>query len=210
MKDRIFSAANQTDVRAAFCSDLQYKIAVTKLKYVREFPNVFEYGESQYGVAVDSLLEHLLVGNVGLAEVTTTSRNADFLKIFDACCGYQLFRDQHDPSSVGALRPDDTLMFNGAMVFRNEAKGDLRLKLMAEGELTDKLDEGAIKLFPANSQTIFSMTTFPNSIHIYALDFDLASNEFTITHLQGFDMRLLPERVRFVQAVFKIAQWISR
>ena len=210
MKERIFSAPEQPDVRAAFVSDLQYKIAVSGLKYVREFPSVFEIGESQYGVAVDSLLEHILVGNMGLSETTTTSRNADFLKIFDACCGYHLYRDQHDPSSVVLLKPDDTVTHNGAVVFKNEAKGDPRHKTMAEGELTDKMDEGAIKLFPANSQSIFAMTSFPTSIHIYAMDFELTINAFTITHLRGFDMRHLGERVQFVQAIFKIAQWISK
>jgi hypothetical protein len=84
------------------------------------------------------------------------------------------------------------------------------LKLKAEKELTDKLDEGAIKLFPANSQSIFAMTSFPNSIYIYAMDFHLTSNAFTITQLRGFDMRHLAERVQFVQAIFKIAQWISK
>jgi hypothetical protein len=110
MKDRIFGHAQSggTDLSAALASELKNKIAVTQTKFVESHSDTF-------GVAVDSLLEHILVGNVDASEMTTVNRSADFLKIFDICCGYRVYRDQVEPSSIVRKRPDNTGVNRGCV-----------------------------------------------------------------------------------------------
>ena len=208
MKDRIFAHAPRdlVDLSAVLESNLSYKIAVKTMKFVESFSDTFELGDCEYGVAVDSLLEHILVGS---SEMTTVSRNADFLKIFDNCCGYTVYRDQVDPSSIVLKRPDDTIVAAGSVCLKNKAKGKPSEADVARKELIDKLSPDALKVFPANSQSIFGMTTFPNLINIYSIGFDLTTNNFFTTFLCAFDMRQLDDRVLFVKAVFKIAEWMS-
>jgi hypothetical protein len=211
MKQRIFGHTpwNKTDLREILTSELSYKIVVARKMYVEMDSNLFELGDCEYGVAVDSFLEHQLVGNVGASEMTTVSRNADFLKIFDSCCGYMVYRDQVDPSSIVRKRPDDTIVYQGCVCLKNEAKGDQIEAQDARKELTDKLNPEALKVFPSNSQSIFGMTSFPNMINLYSIVFDPTSNKFSTNLITSFDLRHLYERVRFIKAVFKIAEWIS-
>lgn len=211
MKTRIASGAPEpnTDLSVVLSSDLPYKIAVTRRKNLDLGGDAFELGDSTYGVAVDSLLEHLLVGNVGNSEMTTVSRNADFLKVFDICCGYTLYRDQVDPSSIVRKRPNDTVVVKGAVCLKNEAKGDAIEEEVARKELIDKLSPDALKVFPANSQSIFGMTTFPLKINFYKIAFDAVANHFSADLLTSYDVRHPSDRVRFVLATFKIASWMS-
>jgi hypothetical protein len=137
------------------------------------------------------------------------SRNADFLKIFDICCGYMVYRDQVDPSSIIRKRPDDTVVTAGCVCFKNEVKAESSEAEVARRELTDKLSPDSLRVFPANSQSIFGMTTFPNLINIYSIGFNSTTNTFYTTFLCSFDMRHLNDRVRFIKAVFKIAEWMS-
>jgi len=210
MKQRIFEhnpvMGNFNEILA---EKLTYKIVIKGSDFVAQFPGVFEQGVCEYGVAIDSLLEHVLVGNTGLSEMVTVTRNGDFLKVFDICCNFSVMRDQKDPSSVVRLRPDDTIVNKGAVMLKNEAKGDIQYAEVAREELTKKLDKGALSVFPANCQSIIGMTTFPNNISLYSIDYDLAQMNFATSHLKSYDMRHLGERVTFVQDIFKIAQWMS-
>ena len=210
MRRRIFEhnpvVGNFNDILA---EQLTYKIVVKGSDFVAKFPDVFEQGVCEYGVAIDSLLEHVLVGNTGLSEMVTVTRNGDFLKVFDICCNFSVMRDQKDPSSVVRLRPDDTIVSRGAVMLKNEAKGDIQYAEVAREELTKKLDKSAMSVFPANSQAIIGMTTFPNSISLYSIDYNLVHMEFETSHLKSYDMRHLEQRVTFVQDIFKIAQWMS-
>lgn len=211
MKDRIFAHAPRggVDLSTVLATNLSYKIAVTQVKFVESHSDTFELGDCEYGVAVDALLQHILVGNVGSSEMTTVSRNADFLKIFDICCGYMVYRDQVDPSSIVRKRPGDTVVTAGSVCLKNEAKAESSEAEVARRELTDKLSPDALRVFPANSQSIFGMTTFPNLINIYSIGFNSTINTFFTTFLCTFDMRHLNDRVRFIKAVFKIAEWMS-
>jgi hypothetical protein len=210
MRQRIFEhsvVVGNFDVILA--EQLTYKIVVKGSDFVAQFPGVFEQGVCEYGVAIDSLLEHVLVGNTGLSEMVTVTRNGDFLKVFDICCNFSVMRDQKDPSSVFRLRPDDTIVSHGAVMLKNEAKGDIQYAEVAKEELTKKLDKSAMSVFPANSQSIIGMTTFPNSISLYSIDYNHADMKFETSHLKSYDMRHLEQRVTFVQDIFKIAQWMS-
>lgn len=126
MKARIFAhkPVDGADLATVLEADFSYKIAVTQVKFVESHSSMFELGDCEYGVAVDSLLEHILVGNVGSSEMTTVSRNADFLKIFDICCGFLVYRDQMDPSSIVKKRHDDTVVYEGCVCCKNDAKAD--------------------------------------------------------------------------------------
>lgn len=213
MKQRIFGHQPKCTGSLAsvlvLATDLTYKIAVQTTKIVAQYPNIFELGSCDYGVAIDSLLQHILLGNVGLSELITITRNGNFLTVFDICCGFSVYRNQVDPSSIVRLRPYDTIVSNGAVLLKNEAKADIADFEIAEKELIDKIDKSALMVFPENSQSIFSMTTFPNKICIYSIDYDIRTTKFTTSPLKTFDMRHMRERVKFVQDIFKIAQWMS-
>ena len=89
------------------------------------------------------------------------------------------------------------------------AKADQIEAMDARKELTDKLNTEALKVFPANSHCIFGMTSFPNTINLHSIGFDSKTNSFFTSPISSFDLRHLSERVRFIKAVFKIAEWIS-
>lgn len=188
-------------------TDMSYKIAITRQKYVDMFPEVFELGECEYQGGIDTLLDHILVGNVGLSEMTTIGRNNSFLTVFDACCNFELYRDQVDPSSVALKRPDDTVVANGAVSFKEEAKGNRIDMEVARRELTEKFSPDAVRLFPSGSHSIFGMTTFPHVINLYSIRLT-AAGVYASDLITNFDMRQLDERVRFVKAVFKMAEWM--
>ena len=178
-------------------------------KYVTLFSDTFELGDCVYGVAVDSFLEHILAGNVGAAEMATVTMNGDFLKIFDNCCGYELYRDEADPSSIVQKRLDDTVVVNGSVCLKIGAKGNLIELEAARKELTDKFSPDAVRVFPMNSQSIFGMTGCPNFINLYSVGFNAVTSTFFTNPLHIFDLRHLDERVRFIKTVFKIAEWMS-
>jgi hypothetical protein len=211
MKERIFQNArgSTTAPRSVIAEPLQYKIAVTRKKFVDLYPDVFELGDSEYEGAVDTLLDHVLVGNVAGSETATTTRNGAFLQVFDACCGYIVYRDQASPSSIAQKRPDDTVVHNGAVGLKNEAKADVAQVLTAQRELTDKLSVDAVRIFPAKSYSIFGMTTFPSHIYLYSIDFCAATGTYSTQHIRDYDMRVPMYRVHFIQAVFKIAEWMA-
>jgi hypothetical protein len=173
------------------------------------FPGVFELGQCEYKSTIDTLLDHILVGNVGLSETVTVSRNALFLSVFDICCGFNLFRDQKDPSSVANSRPDDTLMNKAALLVKNVVKPDVTYEEAAEKELTSKFGRDVVKVFPRGRNSVFGMTTFPQRINIFEIKFDPTSDSFSTDILISFDMRHLPQRVEFVQTLFKMAQWMA-
>lgn len=209
MKERISANAIPTSMSLhdVVCSDLSYKIAIKSQDYVDQFPGVFELGQCEYRSGIDTLLDHILVGNVGLSEMTTIGRNNSFLTVFDACCNFELYRDQVDSSSLSLKRPDDTVVANGAVCFKEEAKGNRIDVEVARLELTDKFSPDAIRLFPSGSHSIFGMTTFPHIINLYAIR-HTAAGAYTTDLITAFDMRQLDERVRFVKAVFKMAEWM--
>jgi hypothetical protein len=212
MKERITNHQPKwtgTDFRELLSIGLSYKIVVRTHKYVTLYPDIFELGDSEYGVDVDCLLDHRLVGNVGSSEMTTVSRNSLFLSIFDNCLGFSVYRDQADISSVVRKRPDDTIVSNGAILLKNESKGDAINSTVAEEELTDKMGGEAAKVFPVNSQSIFGMTSFPEKIVIFSINHVLHGNDFTINRLQTFDMRQLNDRVSFIKCIFKMAEWMT-
>lgn len=211
MRVRIFThtPSDGVDLSTVLSSNLSYKIAVTQSKYVEAYPDTFELGDCEYGVAVDALLEHILLSYVGSSEVTTVSRNSEFLKVFDSCCGFTVYRDHVDPSSTVSIHPNDTVVTKGCIGLINVAKADLSGEEVARRELIEKLSRDAVRVFPANGQAIFGMTTFPNRISIYSIAFDTTTNTFNTTRLSNFDMRHLKQRVLFIKAVFKIAQWMA-
>jgi hypothetical protein len=210
MKDRISAHAPRTasTLRDIVQSVLSYKIAVKDERFVEQFPDTFELGRCEYGSAVDSFLEHNLVGNFGASEISTVTRNGDFLKIFDACCGFRVYRDQTDPSSVVLTRPDDTVVCRGAVCLTNQAKADSSLAATALKELTDNLSPDAVRVFPANWQSIFGMTTFPNLIIVYEIGLGPVAGTYSTTEISSYDVRHLHQRVDFIKTVFKISEWM--
>lgn len=211
MRVRIFThtLSDGVDLSTVLSSNLSYKIAVTQRKYVEAYPDTFELGDCEYGVAVDALLEHILLSYVGSSEVTTVSRNSEFLKVFDSCCGFTVYRDHVDPSSTVSIHPNDTVVTKGCVGLINVVKADLSEEEVARRELIEKLSRDAARVFPTNSKAIFGMTTFPSRINIYSIAFDTTTNTFNTTRLSTFDMRHLKQRVLFIKTVFKIAQWMS-
>jgi hypothetical protein len=84
MKDRIFAHAPRggVDLSTVLVSNLAYKIAVTQVKFVESHSDTFELGDCEYGVAVDALLQHILVGtNTQTYKQTTGSQPLDLWRL---------------------------------------------------------------------------------------------------------------------------------
>jgi hypothetical protein len=111
VKQRIFGHVpwDRSDLREILTSKLSDRIVVAREMFVKMDSNLFELGACEYGVAVASFLEHQLVGNIGASERTDVYQNADFLKVFDSCCGCKVYHDQVNPSSTCRKRTEDTI-----------------------------------------------------------------------------------------------------
>lgn len=68
------------------------------------------------------------------------------------CPTAQIHLDQKDLSSRANLRPDGTVMVNGALAMKIEMKASSNELAGAEGELLSKLFPAASNVFPRTSQ----------------------------------------------------------
>lgn len=201
MKRRISANPPEADssLHDVVASDLSYKIAGTCKKYVDLFPDVFILGKCEYGIAVDALLQHLMENVIGSCDLTTHARNSNFLAIFDQFCDHQVYWG----------RLVDSVVANGAVGLRIAARREPSDADAAHGDLIGSVSPEAPRVFPFNSQSIYGMTAFPYLLNLYSIGYSTITRTFFTEDIACYDMRHMHERVRFVKAVFRIAEWMS-
>ena len=176
---------------------------------VRQYPQVFEYGMSEYAFHVDSFIRHVELGD---GEGAAVGVDRDWLIPFQNCLSAQIYQDQHDPSSRIRLRPDYTVVCKGAIVLKVESKGTESEMPKARVELTEKFHSTASGQFPTPHFSIFGVVSCPSKIEIYLLSFDRVTQSFNSLRIPNgeFQVRAVPsERIRFVQVIFNILRWLS-
>ena len=112
---------------------------------VRQYPQVFEYGMSEYAFHVDSFIRHVELGD---GEGAAVGVDRDWLIPFQNCVSAQIYQDQHDPSRRSQLRPDYTVVCKGAIVLKVESKGTECEMPRALVELTEGFHSTASGQFP--------------------------------------------------------------
>ncbi len=200
MKDRIFDNKITTieeimKFADIFALQLNYKIALHSNRYVDKYPIIFEQGSCEYSSNLDHLLDHWISGTDAAA---TIGRDYFFLSIFKNCCDCAVLRD----------RNHITVMRCGAIVCIVEAWSPHAETDLIFDSINDKYNKNAALSFPQYQKSIFSFATFTDLIVLYQLTYSSTNQNFERSELQQFDMKLLDERVAFVQCLLKICQFI--
>jgi len=209
MRDRIAEYPLRCAPEDAPYAPSTFLIASTNQELVRQYPNIFEFGKAEYNLGIDSFISH---DELGEGEGAAAGLDREWLLSFQNCVGAVICYDQHDSSSRTRLRPQVTVLCNGAIVLKVLSKGREIDMLAARAELTEKFHTTASDQFPTPYFSIFGVVTCPSKIEIYMLSFDRRTNTFTSSLLpQGtFNVRNVPnDRIRFVQVIFNIMRWLS-
>ena len=206
MKSRV-SSTKTTDLRSAINDNLPFLIATELPSNVSEYPDVFELGQSEYGLAVDIWLEHCVVGS---SEVSVVSLDGAWLNTLGSCVeGAVCLRDQHAASSGLGLRPDATLSVRGAIGLREVSKPDAKGIQVAREELASKMSKDSLRLFPAHQSHIIGIATSDKMVTAYYIHWSAASDRFETTEFQTFNVENKKDCVAFVVLVFKLARWLT-
>ena len=137
----------------ALNSSLPFKIPVLSSNLVQNVSRrenfVIATSESNY--AVEGWLQHFLSGN---SEMSVMALDGLWIFIIENWTSVSVYFDQSHASSVYRTRPDATLMKNGAVVLKHEAKATATELNNADDESVDKLFSDAFSQFPMVSNEI--------------------------------------------------------
>ena len=116
--------------------------------------------------------------------------------------------NQHDESSTVRVRPDTSLMLNGALVLKGEAKLLAADMESARRQLVDAFFPGAAALFPMSGSSIVGITTCSTTAAMYVISY--ADGQFSTTLHSHYALQTnVHDRARFVVDVFKVIRWIA-
>jgi len=114
--------------------------------------------------------------------------------------------NQHDASSRIRSRPDTSIMFNGALLLKGEAKHLETEMETARAELTDRFFIGAVCCFPLGSNSVVGVTTCSTTASLHIIT--CTNGQFTSVVYSSYAVQLLQrERVRFIVDMFKVLRW---
>jgi hypothetical protein len=204
MFDR-FTTHQCDNLEIALSEPLPFKLCCRLAEYVHGYPEVFELGDCEYGFSVDSFLHYPLVGR---SEVSVWSLTNSFLHILNSCFlgGMNIYRNQKDPSSQKALRPDDVLYYNGAHVLRIESKTETNA--LKEKELIDMLAPEAHLQFPRGSDQILGLCISVEAVRVYRITYHPGAGAYSINHLESFGLLDLRNKVGLLVFLAKYFRWV--
>jgi hypothetical protein len=190
----------------ALITGLPFKLPTLNEGYVRSFGDFFELGSGDAQVCIDWWLYHHVGGE---SETTVTSMDSGWLGFLEIGTGCQLLRDETHESSVGATRPDGTILKNGALVGKVETKYGAQHHHIALKELLDKNFIGVEKLFPIGSLQYVGIATTSALNSINFISFDRVTRTFKSELFQEYVVSSLPQRVKFLVDIAKLGRWIA-
>ena len=155
-----------TDVLAR---PLPFKIPITDLKMVQEYPAVFQYGKAEYGISVDSWLQHSMLSPT--SEQAVVIVDGAWQNVIKSIAFVVVLLDEHDKSSTTRRRPDFTAMYNGVLVMKGDAKATLADMMASSNELVSKFHATAHKLFPSGCTSLPAVMTCNEQIHLFAISY---------------------------------------
>ena len=183
---------------------LPFKIPIWGASTVGLFPSVFQNGDSEYGVCVDSWLQHFLLS--WTSEQAVVIADSGWQGVLKAVASVSLMLDEHDASSLKGLRPDFSAFYQGMLVMKGEAKSSLADMMETFGELTSKFHPTAYKLFPKGCSSIPAVATCNEQVHLYALSY--LNEKYSMTCVRVYNVVDLAGRVDFIVDIFKLVVWI--
>lgn len=188
------------DMNRALQEELGFKIPITDLDYVTQFPDAFEYGKWTHSGSVVAWLDHNLIDNSEYSVISLDSNWEGILQGF--LPGLTFFRDQHGPSS------DLTIVHKRCIVLKAEAKKDEK-DMEEEVTLTNKFQGKAYKMFPVSS-AIIGVCSSATLIKIFKISYnhELKQYESALFANGEYRVEFLQERVRFLVDIMKLLRWI--
>jgi hypothetical protein len=194
-----------TSLDEALTSELPFKIAVSDQRWVDHFPNTLCLGRAEYDYNVD---QWLVRSCTFPSETAVTSLDQMWIGILHKCLGgVALYLNQHDPSSAVRIRQDTTLMKDGALLLKGEAKRDETEMESAKQQLLDSFFEGALACFPRSYQGVVGVTTCSTAASIYRIRW--SDGRFSLQLHRHYNLHVGPsERLCFIVDIFKIARWM--
>ena len=204
MRDIIATNSNP-DLDTSLKSDLPFKIAVTDQKWVDQFPAALCLGRTEYDYNVDTWLARSCFFS---SETAVTSLDQMWVNILSTCMGgVVIYLNQHDPSSAIRRRPDTTLLRQGALVLKGEAKNDPADMESAKEQLVNSFFPGAYRLFPRVSRAVVGVTSCSTCASIYIMQW--INGKFSIALHRHYNLQaVVSERLAFMVDVFKVARWM--
>lgn len=188
----------------ALGSALPFKIPVCTMFLVNSFPDEFCLGRCEYGSSVDSWVERV---SVFPSETAVSSMNQLWINIFTTCLpGCVTLLNQHDASSRIRVRPDMTVMSNGALILKGEDKLLASEMETAKSELTDKFFPGAVCCFPLGSSSVVGITACSTTVSLHIITSN-NGNFTSVVYASYAVQQLQHDRVRFIVDIFKVLRW---
>jgi hypothetical protein len=195
------------DLNLALVEDLPFRIPVMDSRLVQQYPDVFEWSDSNIDLAVRSFLEYTKVGH---SEASTVVIDGHWLKALLRCIsGMDILHNEHDGSSLQSKRYDASVQIFDALALRGEVKLGVSDLMVAFEELTSQFHKDAYKVFPTGCSTIVGVASCTDRIHLHLITHDPGTGEYSAQLYRAYDVSGTPGRVDFLIDLMKVCRWMA-
>ena len=204
MADKVESFKN-TSLDAVLTEPLPFKIPVTDIEWVTKFPDSLCLGRAEYTYAVDTWLERK---GLFVSETSVTSLDQTWINVVCFCLrGSVLYLNQHDPSSAVRLRPDTTIMKDGALLLKGEAKLNATEVESACEQLRNSFFPESIRCFPLHSRAVIGVVTCNVSAVIFKVS--RLNGQSLLNLHRHYNLQNTSDRLAFIVDIFKVLRWMA-
>ena len=184
-------------------------------------PNVFTLGECEYGLAVDTWLEHKVVDYT--SETPVVALDMMWQIVIRTMCYATVYYHQHVPHSDKRIRPDYVIMHHNTFLIKGVAQADPRdyTEEYRLQDLINMLHSQAYTLFPegchcipgiitshthASTRAIYDSRSYTSNSNTNSGLSELANvKNFTNT----YNLDTPRDRVSFIVDILKLCVWIA-
>ena len=185
---------------------LPFRVPVMSSHVAAEHPQLFSVGQAEYTFSIDFYIKLFLdrpSSEYGVVSVTDL-----WLLVLSHTALAVMYRDQHDPSSTTGTRPDAVLIVAGALVLRVEEKAHDEALQVAIEELTSKLPPSSSVLVPRGCSSVPAFAVTRSHTVLVGLHYNATEHRWSSTEEARYFTQNERDRVRLVEAVFKLARWM--
>jgi len=197
MKD-ILTKHPAFDWKDVLNEDLPFSIPVTIPAFAKH--QNFCWGYAEYGVRLDQFLEYLLVGS---SEYAVAAQCCNWIDAITLITVGQLYRNQHNPSSISAKKPVAVIMCSNAMALRVDEK----ISEDAGDELISKLPCDAVAVLPLGSNSMPGIAITRSHCSLYDISFDPQSSKWEMELVDRWNLSVPAYRYLFIVTMFKLARY---
>jgi hypothetical protein len=195
------------DLNLALVEDLPFRIPVMDSQLVQQYPDVFEWSDSNIDLAVRSFLEYTKVGH---SEASTVVIDGHWLKALLRCIsGMDILYNEHGGSSLQSKRYDASVQIFDALALRGEVKVGVSDLMVAFKELASQFHKDAYKVFPTGCSTIVGVASCTDRIHMHLITHDPGTGGYSSQLHRAYDASGVPGRVDFLIDLMKVCRWMA-